>query len=83
MRRRASSIGAGLWIVGALGSAAADEVAPLAAELPSAQVESALARVYPALVNLTVVNEHFGDGRAMRGPGRRQRRDRHRRRDTC
>lgn len=43
--------------------------APLAADLAQAQVESALARVYPALVNLTVVNEHFADGRAMRGPG--------------
>ncbi len=38
-------------------------------ELHAERVERALARVYPALVNLTVVNEHFADGRAVRGPG--------------
>lgn len=40
------------------------------ADVPSAEhVARALAVVYPALVNLTVVNEHFADGRALRGPG--------------
>jgi serine protease Do len=35
----------------------------------AARVARALAEVYPALVNLTVVDERFADGRAMRGPG--------------
>ncbi|KAB2962268.1 MAG: PDZ domain-containing protein [Thermoanaerobaculia bacterium] len=40
------------------------------AGMPSPErVAAALAVVYPALVNLTVVNEHFADGRALRGPG--------------
>src|SRR5690606_2536883 len=40
------------------------------ADMPSPErVAAALAVVYPALVNLTVVNEHFADGRALRGPG--------------
>jgi S1-C subfamily serine protease len=38
-------------------------------EVEAAQVEAALARVYPALVNLTVVTERFLDGRAVRSPG--------------
>ncbi|HSM15147.1 MAG TPA: trypsin-like peptidase domain-containing protein, partial [Thermoanaerobaculia bacterium] len=42
---------------------------PAAAEIPAERVERALARVYPALVNLTVVKEHYADGRAVRGPG--------------
>lgn len=33
------------------------------------RVAAALARVWPALVNLTVVTEHFDDGRALRAPG--------------
>ena len=70
--RRWARIGFVLVAAAALAPVAApgagDSPAP-GPEVEAAQVEAALARVYPALVNLTVVTERFTDGRAVRSPG--------------
>lgn len=62
------------WVAVAAGALLAAPAAyPTGAATPAAaeaaRVGRALAEVYPALVNLTVVDERFADGRAMRGPG--------------
>jgi len=62
------------WAAAAAGVLLAAPAAyPAGAATPAtaeaARVERALAEVYAALVNLTVVDERFADGRAMRGPG--------------
>jgi serine protease Do len=51
----------------AVAQPAAVAVDPLA-RATSAQVERALAEVYPALVNITAVTREFSEGRAMRFP---------------
>jgi S1-C subfamily serine protease len=62
------------WAAAAIGALwAASPAHPLETPEPAradaARVARALVEVYPALVNLTVVDERFADGRAMRGPG--------------
>jgi S1-C subfamily serine protease len=62
----------GRWLAVALGAASVASPAlatGAVAGADAARVARALAEVYPALVNLTVVDERFSDGRAMRGPG--------------
>jgi serine protease Do len=70
--RRRARVGCALLAAAALAPVAAPGAGASAAPggpIEAAQVEAALARVYPALVNLTVVTERFTDGRAVRSPG--------------
>ena len=64
---RVRALGIGAWFAGALvaGSAAPAQT-PV---VPTAQeVETAVAAVYPALVNISAVSRDFAEGRAMRFP---------------
>ena len=70
---RARDVGTAFLALAATLAAAAGAqpvVEPLAAVDGASpeQVERVLAEVYPALVNISAVSRHFGDGRAVRFP---------------
>lgn len=65
--RRASSLGPAAVALALVLAAAPGAAQPPAASSP--EVAAALARVYPALVNVTVVTETYAEGRAVRYPG--------------